>query len=263
MPAQLEYKRTRVLITVKTYPHPSAGSTELVCCAGITEASEFIRIYPVDFRYRPKSQQFSKYQWIEVDLAPRPRNKDWRKNSRQPMLHTLQVGSIINTGPKSTWERRSKVIDLVPHHTMLQLSGLYEEDRTSLGVVRPTEVLDLEATKCSAQWSKKDELALNQINLFGERPKFLHKIPYRFRFVFRCEDSVEPHACTLTDWEMGMLFINQRRKYNELTAVAHVKEQFLDKMCSPDRDTRFYVGTMLPRNDWLALGVYWPPSIEA
>ena len=61
-------KLTKVLITVMTYPHPSETYTELVCTAGITDAHQWVRLYPIDYRYRPVEQQFKKYQWIEVDL---------------------------------------------------------------------------------------------------------------------------------------------------------------------------------------------------
>lgn len=59
----------KVLITVMTYPHPSRGYQELVCTAGVTESGKWIRLYPVDYRYREHHQQFKKYQWIEVVLA--------------------------------------------------------------------------------------------------------------------------------------------------------------------------------------------------
>ena len=42
--------RTKVLITVMTYPLPSRGYQELVCTAGVTEQGEWIRLYPVDYR---------------------------------------------------------------------------------------------------------------------------------------------------------------------------------------------------------------------
>ena len=63
-------ERTRVLITVMTYPHPSKQHEELVCTAGVTEDREWVRLYPIDYRYRPRRQQFHKYQWVEVDLWP-------------------------------------------------------------------------------------------------------------------------------------------------------------------------------------------------
>jgi hypothetical protein len=44
----------RVLITVKTYPNPSKSYQETVCTAGIDEDKNWIRIYPVNFRAKPK-----------------------------------------------------------------------------------------------------------------------------------------------------------------------------------------------------------------
>ena len=71
--------KTKVLITVMTYPHPSETHQELVCTAGITEDQQWVRLYPIDYRYRPKEQQFRKYQWIEIDLAARGAKNDDRK----------------------------------------------------------------------------------------------------------------------------------------------------------------------------------------
>ncbi len=66
-----QFEATRVLITVMTYPHPSKRYKEIVCTAGITDKSEWVRLYPIDYRYRPHNQQFRKYQWFEVGLLPR------------------------------------------------------------------------------------------------------------------------------------------------------------------------------------------------
>jgi len=63
------YELVRVLILVMTYPLPSRGYRETICTGGITEAGEWVRLYPIDYRYRPMSQQFRKYQWIEVELS--------------------------------------------------------------------------------------------------------------------------------------------------------------------------------------------------
>ena len=84
------FEPTRVLITVMTYPHPSRGYQELICTAGITEAGEWVRLYPIDYRYRPRDQQFRKYQWIEVGLSPRGpacRSASWSAFGGWPAAH--------------------------------------------------------------------------------------------------------------------------------------------------------------------------------
>ena len=94
--------RTRVLVTVLTYPHPSAKYKELVCTAGVTAAGEWIRLYPVDYRYRPAGQRFHKYQWIELDVEPVGHDNDRRKESRKPHLDTrFFMGTRF---PDNTWQ---------------------------------------------------------------------------------------------------------------------------------------------------------------
>lgn len=82
---------TKVLVTVMTYPHPSRNHQELVCTAGVTEAGEWVRLYPIDYRYRAPSQRFKKYQWIEVGLWPRGAGNDNRKESRRPDLDSIRL----------------------------------------------------------------------------------------------------------------------------------------------------------------------------
>jgi hypothetical protein len=33
----------------------------------------------------------------------------------------------------------------------------------------------------------------------------------------------------------------------------------LDQICAADKDTRFFVGTMYPYNQWMVVGTFWPP----
>ncbi len=89
---------TKVLIVVMTYPHPSRGYNELVCTGGITESGEWVRLYPVDYRYRPSHQKFRKYQWIMVELGPRGQGNDNRKESRKPNLDSIKLlGDPLST----------------------------------------------------------------------------------------------------------------------------------------------------------------------
>ena len=83
--------RTRVLVTVMTYPHPSQKYQELVCTAGVTDAGEWVRLYPIDYRYRAAEQRFRKYQWIDIDLWPNGEGNDDRKESRRPELDSITV----------------------------------------------------------------------------------------------------------------------------------------------------------------------------
>ena len=78
-----------------------------------------------------------------------------------------------------------------------------------------------------------------------------------------CEDDTKPHDAMCEDWGLGVLFLGEvARLGSEEAAAQSVRHKFLDEMCSPTRDTRFYMGTFFPYNTWLVLGVFWPPKEE-
>ncbi len=252
----------RILILVMTYPHPSARHKEIVCTAGITESGEWIRLYPLDYRYRPKAQRFHKYQWIEIEVESRGAGNDQRPESRNPNFETLRThGPPI--GPENRWRIRRELIDALPHRTVDQFKELYEANKTSLGVVRPARVLDIEVRPANPEWKPEWQNLFDQLNLFGPPAKPLRKLPFTFHYVFECEDSKKPHTAMIEDWELGVLFLKESARLgSDDLAAASVKKKYLDQMCSPTRDTRFFMGTKFPYNTWLVLGVFWPPHVR-
>ena len=257
-----ELEKTKVLITVMTYPHPSRGYQESVCTAGITEAHEWVRLYPVDYRYRPISQRFRKYQWIEVELEPSGQGNDNRKESRRPKLDSIRIlGEPLPT--EKNWVARRQIIDRMPHHTRKELEGLFETDHVSLGIVRPKRVLDMEIEPAERDWKPEWQALFSQLRLFGPPQKPLRKLPYSFHYIFECEDSDKPHRAMCEDWELGVLFLKELdRLGSEEAAAESVKNKFLGELCGEGRDTRFFMGTRFPYNTWLVLGVFWPPVVE-
>lgn len=251
--------RTRVLITVMTYPHPSPKYKELLCTAGITEAGEWVRLYPVDYRYRPTEQKFRKYQWIDVDLEPVGHGNDRRKESRKPVLESMElVGEPLET--RDGWRERRRVIDLAPHRTLEEFEKLHDEDHTSLGIVRPSRVIDIRIEEAESEWKPEQQAALNQLTLFGPQPKPLEKLPFKWSYVFECEGSERPHTRMIEDWELGVLFLKERESKGVEGAAESVRQKYL-AMCKPDLDTRFFMGTRFPYNTWLVLGVFYPPKV--
>ncbi len=252
----------RVLMTVLTYPHPSEGYQELVCTAGITSDLEWIRLYPIDYRYRPSSQQFTKYQWIDVDVVRPDRGKDNRKETFRPVLDSIRIrGERLSTDKK--WAERREVIDQLPHHTVNQLKALFDEDKTSLGIVRPSKVIDMEIRPVKdPNWKPKWDKLFRQMTMFGPQQKPLRKIPFTFHYRFECEDSDNPHVAMCEDWELGTLFLKEAvRLGSDQAAADSVRNKFLSELCRDDKDTRFFMGTRFPYNTWLVLGVFWPPKI--
>ncbi|MCY4569536.1 MAG: hypothetical protein OXD49_14660 [Candidatus Poribacteria bacterium] len=257
---QTVHTKTKVLITVMTYPHPSQSYQELICTAGITEDGKWVRLYPIDYRYRPHHQKFRKYQWIEVELAEQGAKNDQRKESRKPSLDSIRLlGEPLGT--KNNWEDRRNIINKLPIHTLNELKALYNKDKTSLGIVRPAHILDLTIEKLDPDWKPAQQNTLNQLRLFGPQPKHLAKIPFKFSYLFECEDSSKPHKAMITDWELGVLYLNEvRRLESQQKAAESVKNKFLNELCHSSKNTQFFMGTVLPYNTWIVIGVFWPPK---
>jgi hypothetical protein len=134
----------------------------------------------------------------------------------------------------------------------------YEANKTSLGVLVPKRVIDVEHEAEDADWTEAERAILSQMDLFAETPRRLEKVPFRFRYVIEDEDG-RTRRLTIRDWELGMLFLKMRDEHGEAEAIMKVKHKYLNQICGPDKDTRFFIGTMYPYNQWMVVGTFWPP----
>ncbi len=255
---------TRVLITVMTYPHPSETYTELVCTAGVTEAGEWVRLYPIDYRYRPPEQKFRKYQWIELELEARGAGNDSRAESRRPRLDTIRLlGRPLSAD--QNWLARREIIEKLPVWTLNQLRDRHDQDRKagrpqiSLGVVKPTRILDVEIEPTSGDWKPEWKAMLSQGVLFEDPPKEIRKLPFTWKYVFQCADSGDDtHRAMNEDWEIGVLYWKEVQRLGSPERAAESVRQKCLQMVGDDRDPRFFMGTVFPYNTWIVLGVFWP-----
>lgn len=254
----------KVLITVKTYPIPSSKYDELVCTAGVIETGEFVRLYPINFRDLPYSQQYKKYQWLEVDAEKHRR--DPRKESYRPVSDSIRlIGAPLK--PDDNWAERSRYALRKVSQSMEELRAKQIEDKTSLGIFRPKEVFDIAITPDDADWKPSFKAALSQQRLWEDRKASKEpprKVPFKFQYRFACDDArcKGSHQMMIEDWELGALYWNCVDKgANPQEACTLVKKKFLDQICGSDRDTHFYVGTVLAHpTSWVIIGVYWPPK---
>lgn len=108
----------KALIVVRTYPTPAKQGVEVSCTAAITESGEWLRLFPVPYRFLTPDKRFRKYQWIEVSVS-KP-SKDVR-----PESYKIENDSIrITSEPLPTdqaWKARKDVV--FPLHTPIVAHG--------------------------------------------------------------------------------------------------------------------------------------------
>jgi len=131
----------------------------------------------------------------------------------------------------------------------------------SLAIVKPRRVEDFSWEESNPNWTKRQLSALKQLRLFDNvNYKKVEKIPYKFSYLFYCEDkNCKGHKMMIEDWEVMGLYRKMRDTCSGIdSALEKVKEKFLEDICSPERDTHFFVGTTLQFGTWIIIGVWWP-----
>jgi len=268
--------KTKVLVTVKTYPRLSEKHLETVCTAGFRENGEWIRIYPIPFRllYNYDKGTYAKWQWIEVDLEKNPRD-DRPESYRIRDIETLELGNKIDKNEyKRNWILKNKTI----YRNMDELLEKTKANEISLAVLKPVNVIDVTCEKeDSGKFIEKlnkikaaYEIKRKQLKLFEEQQviqysfNFAEQIPYKFRYKFTTEDGKVRHLM-IEDWEIGMLYRNCCKKHSQEEACNLVREKYLDM--AQKRELYLFLGTTFQwqkknaPDPYVIVGVFSHPKI--
>ena len=261
--------KTKVLITVKTYPTLSGKYDELVCTAGFTEDGEWIRIYPIQFRQKSYDQQYKKYDWIELDLVRK--TSDFRPESFRPenIDDEIEVIDHLGTGSKRDWSARKDIIlkNVYDDMDLLKAEAKDNNTYTSLATFKPTKILDFTAELVDREWDQDKLDSLNSLNLLnytdGKKFEVVKKLPYKFKYKFE-DSNGKVSNMMIEDWEVGQLYWNCLSNHNgdEVKAIEDVKKKYFDHFVN-DCDLYFFLGTsqafhLRSRNPFMIIGAFYP-----
>jgi hypothetical protein len=247
----------KILVTVKTYPTPAKKGIEVSCIAGVTSEAQWIRLFPLPFRFLPDDKRFKKYQWIKASLtkAPDPR----------PESHMIDVESIEILGEplssENCWQSRKAIIMPLAAPSLCHLIETRKQTGATLGIFKPKEITEfIVESDPQPTWSSKELEILSQESLFYKKPLTpLEKIPYRFIYKFVCNKSgCKGHRLSVVDWEIDQAYRSWKRKYGTQWEK-YFRQRFEDEMISKF-DTHFFAGTMRSHPDiWIIIGLFYPP----
>jgi len=208
----------RVFIIAKTYPELSSKYGETVCTAGVDEAGNPLRLYPIPFRYLSGPQRFQRYQWIEASLAK-------SRHDSRPESHTLNAESItlgekVDATPDE-WGRRADIVLKSPSWQFSSMRTLLDAQRQSgrsLAFIRPTSYMGVSIRNRAAddaetfqdkleELKKRNVAARMQLDLFERTvPPAMKNLQYvgeRICIDWRCSDEdCTGHSMQVLDWEI-------------------------------------------------------------
>jgi hypothetical protein len=263
--------KTKVLITVKTYPAISGKYDELVCTAGFLEDGTWIRIYPIQFRKKSFEEQYKKYDWIEIDLVKN--TSDFRKESYRPVSYDTEIKILDHLDTKSNWLLRKEIV--FKNKVYTDLGELISEAKnrdlmTSLAVFKPTEIIDFTIEQVERDWDKNTLEKLRQdrsSNLFAQEDEDLfevvRKLPYKFSYVLQ-DNKGKQSKMMIEDWEIGQLYWKCLSKYegNESKAIEDVKKKYFEDFAKT-KDLHLFLGTsklhhLTGKNPFMIIGTFHP-----
>lgn len=253
---QASYEEKRVLVTVRTYPAPAKKGVEVSCSAGVTNDHDWIRLFPIPYRFLSYDKRFRKYQW--VDLRARRSPSDPRPESYEVDIDSIHVdGEPLPT--KKKWLERKNIIMPLASPSLCYLQRQRTATGQTLGFFRPREIHKFVVKDDAPDWTRSEKEKLLQHTLFQQPAHPLEKIPYKFFYRFRCDDkSCTGHELSCVDWELGQAYRSWRDKYGHHWA-AKLRDRFEYDMIGK-YDTHFYVGTVRAHpGSWIIVGLFYPP----
>lgn len=259
----------KILVTVKTYPCLSKKYDELVCTAGLREDGSWIRVYPVPFRKLKPYSQYSKYDWIEVDVIKN--EKDFRPESFRPASLDSPIKVVGHIDTKNAWAARRALLLRDVYSDMGKLLEDCKNTQMSLAVLK-ANVTDFVIDEVEREWNPQKLEAVkanqNQLDLFEQKEVFevVKKLPYEFSYKFTTDDG-KSHKLMIEDWELGSLYWNSLKSAggDEKIACNKVKQMYYNHMVN-DCDLYLILGTTkefqlrnMPQ-PFIVIGTFYPPK---
>lgn len=257
----MTWERKKVLVVVKAYPEKSIKyKSHLVCTAGITSEGDWIRLYPIHAGKYIGKKKIKKFYWIDVECQKKTDEKLKRKESYRVREESIRIIDTSLTEPEAKWTERHKIMQEHLSESIEVLKEAYQEDKTSLGMIKPKEIVDFyhnEELKIYPPSSTYQQM------LDGSMVPEFEEIPHIFKYKFTCngcQETKKPHDIQCEDWELLESYRNWGWRYqntDELWQKLHQKyyEDMLRR-----RDLYFIMGMYSQYPTWLIIGLYYPPK---
>jgi len=163
--------------------------------------------------------------------------------------------------PKPKWKRRNQLLIPQVSHSIEELKKAYKKDNTSLGIIKPTKILDFNKTE-PLQIYEKEGWSFTK-TLDGQKIPNVIKIPHIFKYKFTCnccQENNTIHQMQCEDWELfeayrswGKNSLSKKELWNKLY------EKFYKWMIEK-RNLYFILGMHSQYPTWFIIGLYYPPK---
>jgi hypothetical protein len=216
-PTILHSGETEAIVVIKAAPQIGQRHGETVCCAAIDLHGNWLRLYPVSFRFLADGQKFGR--WDRIRFKWRLPTDDTRKESRRVDQDSLEI-----VGELKKSERQRFLSSLI-------VEGLDVERKAgrSLALLR-ANIIEFKVEKKSEKEVFKEQQRFenfhSQQDLFNSKAIIPYKpCAYKFKYRYKTADGLREGTCQ--DWETEATFNNWRKHFgSEELALNRMQELF-------------------------------------
>jgi len=242
-----------LMVNCKTYPAVSAKYVETVCTGGVQATGEFVRLYPVPFRFLDAKEQYGRWDVIQV-RAYRD-TKDTRPESWHLERGTPIVVVDTVTSDKRKWEWMRKTV----HHS----ADAMEQKGLTNGCVR-IDPIELYWKPDPKEWTPSQLGVIQQGDLFATKEQMQEvadRVPWQFRLKYRETNSGIERDGKVLAWSYYQGF---RRARNEVgsdeAALDRVVEKVRASIFNPEKTVFAILGTHSRSGHWMISSLYHVPT---
>lgn len=241
----IEHRSEQAYVVVKAAPRLSQKHGETVCIAALTREGNWVRLYPVSFRYLEQAKRFKRWDLVSYRFRKPKTSADSRDESRRVDPNSIEILSHLRVNERNNFTNRVAVTSLVEERRKHRSLALLRAEVVRFSAHRRN---DDDMRKAQATY----EVMRSQSDLFSSGEVSRTAADYEFRYRFRDADGEHTGVCQ--DWETEQTFLRQRRELGEAKALEWMIAKFGEEY--PRKGMALAMGTHRYRSDqWLINGV--------
>lgn len=246
-------RELEILVNCKTYPSVSTKYTETVCTGGVDRDGNFIRLYPIPFRFLEKDEQYKRWDVIRV--------KAYRdtKDIRPESWHYVPGTPIEVIGRAESETDRWQWMKSVLFHGTEDL----ERQELTNGLVE-IEPVEFYWKPDDAEWSERQKNVIFQGNLFAEKDDIslmAARVPWQFRLKYREIATGREGDGKVLAWSYYVGFLRQKSSLgDDEQALKAVADTVRNRIFAPGNRVFAIFGTHHRFGSWMISAIYHVPK---
>ena len=202
--------------------------------------------------------ELRRYSVIECECRKVTEEKLGRRESHRVREGSIKIVHQDYVKPVDWTARKRWVLPLLGR-SIDQLKERFSRDRTSLGLIRPRELMEFHhvGPLRTDLHGRQDY----QVTIEGKKVPIVTKIDHQFKYKFKCQDcgTEDFHDMTCEDWELLESYRSWGKRYpEEGTLWEKLNQRYFTDMVEK-KDLHFFMGMHSRQPAWMIIGLFYPP----